>query len=311
MSLHEPEENRLKGIRKVIGIAWRSIVVGLGYVVTLVATGIVSTMVGAQPAPESGGETMLLLALLSGTMLGLFLGPIAARMRIPRGRHVMVWLFVIFCNMSAVMIEGVFFAPELVSVPLGVLTVQQLLAATVASLLITRLFAVSREGVPLRELIRGRSWTSWSWRVVAGSVTYLVCYFIFGTISYSLVTEPWYAVHSGGLTVPDLHTVIAVEVVRAPLIVLSVTPFVLSLPGTIRRPALLTGLTLFWVGGIVPLVFQIGSLPLALIGASAVEIFFQNLITGGVAASLIIDNPLRNPHIVSVINLSRILSIMN
>jgi hypothetical protein len=47
-----------------------------------------------------------------------------------------------------------------------------------------------------------------------------------------------------------------------------------------------TGWLLFAIGGIVPLVLQISSLPLLLLAASAVEIFCQNFLTGMVAAGL-------------------------
>jgi VIT1/CCC1 family predicted Fe2+/Mn2+ transporter len=48
-----------------------------------------------------------------------------------------------------------------------------------------------------------------------------------------------------------------------------------------------TGWLLFAIGGIVPLVLQISSLPLLLLIASAVEIFLQNFLTGAVAARLL------------------------
>jgi hypothetical protein len=61
---------------------------------------------------------------------------------------------------------------------------------------------------------------------------------------------------------------------------------ILAAHTTRGRTLLVAGMTLFWVGGVVPLTLQLGNLPLLLLLASAVEIFLQNFLTGVVAAAL-------------------------
>jgi len=70
------------------------------------------------------------------------------------------------------------------------------------------------------------------------------------------------------------------------LLVLSIVLLILAARTTRRRVLIIAGLTLFWVGGIVPLTLQIDSLPAPLLLASAVEIFLQNFLTGVVTAWL-------------------------
>ena len=118
------------------------------------------------------------------------------------------------------------------------------------------------------------------------SLSYLVFYAVFGALNYTLVTEPYYASHAGGLVAPAAGTVLAVELVRAPLLVLSIVLLILAARTTRRRVLIIAGLTLFWVGGIVPLTLQIDSLPAPLLLASAAEIFLQNFLTGVVTAWL-------------------------
>lgn len=77
------------------------------------------------------------------------------------------------------------------------------------------------------------------------------------------------------------------ELIRGPLIVLSVIPFLLTFRASKKRLAFFTGLILFAVGGIAPLLMQVHMLPLFLLATSAVEIFFQNYLTGVVAARLL------------------------
>lgn len=97
------------------------------------------------------------------------------------------------------------------------------------------------------------------------------------------MTGPYYAAHVGGLTVPSPGLVLAAEIVRAPLITLSAALFVLSFRAGRRRLALITGWMLFWLRGVVPLLLPVNTLPLFLLAASGVEIFFQNFLTGTVA----------------------------
>jgi hypothetical protein len=142
------------------------------------------------------------------------------------------------------------------------------------------------------DALRTRPWYSWLWRFIVSSFSYLVFYFIFGGLNYSLVTRPYYETHAGGLTVPAPEIVLVLETVRGLLIVFSVLLFLLTVRGTRRQLMVKTGWLLFAVGGIIPLVWQISSLPLFLLFASGIEIFFQNFLTGVVAAWLMgIEGP--------------------
>jgi hypothetical protein len=118
-------------------------------------------------------------------------------------------------------------------------------------------------------------------------VTYLAAYWLFGAINFALVTRPYYEAQGSPLDVPDPQITLQAELIRAVLIVLSLLPFLLTAQMPVGRLALWGGLLLFIVGGIVPLTWQAGSLPLPLLLASGVEIFFQNFTTGVVAALLL------------------------
>ncbi len=90
-----------------------------------------------------------------------------------------------------------------------------------------------------------------------------------------------------------------VESIRAPLIVLSVLPLVLTVRTTRRRLVVICGIILFVIGGVVPLLHQVNILPLFLLVASAWEIFFQNFLTGVVVAILLgygSNNPIENEY---------------
>jgi hypothetical protein len=267
---------------------WRSLLVALGYIGGLILAGIIGGLMGAQMASSTRDQSAFTWLFFASLLLGAILGPLAARLVLTRMQHFILWASLIFFNLGAVAIEGAFFVPELVSLPLPVLFAQQLLASAGAALVIVLLFAeVGSPVASWADALRTRSWHSWLWRFLLSSFSYLVFYFIFGALNYSLVTGPYYETHAGGLTVPAPEVVLAAELVRAPLITLSILFFLLSVRGTRRELMIKTGWLLFAIGGIVPLVLQVSSLPLLLLAASAVEIFLQNFLTGAVAARLL------------------------
>jgi hypothetical protein len=265
---------------------WRSILVALGYVIGLMLAGIIAAMLGAQMGADTGGSSSFIWMILAAFLLGVFLGPFASRLKLTRGQHFVLWGSLILFNLGSVAIEGAYFAPDLVPLPIPVLLVQQAVASASAALAITLLFTSAGQSTSWMDALRTRPWYSWIGRFALSAFSYLAFYFIFGGLNYSLVTRPYYESHAGGLTVPAPELVLVIESIRGLLIVFSVLLFLLSVRGTRRQLMISTGWLLFAIGGIIPLIWQISSLPLFLLFASAIEIFLQNFLTGVVAARL-------------------------
>jgi hypothetical protein len=184
-------------------------------------------------------------------------------------------------------VEGAYFAPEQVQIPVAVLAIQQFIVAIFTGISITLLFVPRNVTKNQSPAGMQQTWFAYIWRFAASAFSYLVFYFVFGSINYNLVTRPYYETHAGGLAVPEPMVVLLVELIRAPLIVLSVVPFLHYLSVDRKNTIILTGLVLFIVGGVAPLLFQVTNLPLVLLLASAVEIFLQNFLTGVVTAILL------------------------
>jgi len=263
----------------------KSLLIGAGYMIALLVGTMIVRSMGLNLPEVKNTQTALIWTLAGGTITGLFLGPIATSMSASKIRHIVVWSNVIFFNLISVAIEGRFFAPELAGNSLQGSTIRQLLAAVVTGWLITILFAPKQTAMTVT--VPQRSFFSWAWRFLISAFSYLVFYFIFGAINYILVTRPYYETSVSGLTVPPAGTVFMVELLRGPLIVLSVLPFLLSQRMNKRQAVMFTGLVIFSVGGLVPLTMRVDTLPLILLAASAVEIFFQNFSTGAVTALLL------------------------
>lgn len=196
-----------------------------------------------------------------------------------------IWSALIGLNLVSVIAEGTFFVPDLVPA-LPALVGQQAVAALVAALLIALLFTPT-PAVPTVAPANQHHLLSWLGRFALAAVVYLGAYWVFGALNYALITGPYYETHAGGLVAPGWQVVISVEAIRAPLMVLSLVPLVLWAPFRRQQLMIVAGTLLFVVGGVVPLLWQVGALPPLLLAASAVEILCQNGLAGVATAFLL------------------------
>ncbi len=260
-------------------IAWRVLVTAIGYMLVSALGGL---LIGRGLDVSGAG-----ISLLSGVLIGALIGPQAVRLPVSPRRQFVVWGSALLFNALSLGIEGAFYAPgqnPMVRMPVAwtaFLFVQSL--ATGA--LIAWLFRAQPGATELTQPSK-RAWYSWTWRYIVSSFSYLFFYFIFGAVNYALVTKPYYQAHVSGLAVPAPQTVLLAELVRAPLIVLSIVPLILAWRGRKSTLAVFGGLILFVIGGVIPLLTNT-ALPDLLRFASAIEIFFQNFLTGVVAVLLL------------------------
>jgi hypothetical protein len=266
---------------------WSSVLVALDYIAGIFVAGKDRPIFGIQMSTQAVHKSSLILLLIGTIFLGAFIGPFASRLTLSPTQGFLLWGSLILFNFGSVTLEGAYFAPALVSIPVMMLVMQHLFATIGAALVIVKIFGRSGKTISWISSLQQRPWYSWMWRFVLSALSYLVFYFVLGGLNYQLVTEPHYETHSGGLTVPSVNIVLVVESIRSMLIVFSVFLFLLSTRGTRAQLIAYTGWLLFAIGGIIPLNLQIGALPFFLLAASAVEIFFQNFLTGVVAASLL------------------------
>ena len=269
-----------------VGIAWRAVVVGIGYLVLLTLGGAMQVSLGADLPQIDNGTGLLPWTLASGVAIGLVLGSFASHISATHIRHIFVWVSLLFLNGVAVIIEGHFFVTELISFEtIPFLVIQQLIVAVGTATLITFLFAPN-VGTKVTVRDSKRSWFAWLWRVGASVLIYVVLFLIVGGINYALFTRPFYE-QQAGLVIPEMPNLLAVETMRGILIVASILPFILTLRTSKRKTMISTGLALFVVGGLVPLMLQVPAMPGFLLLASGWEIFFQLFLTGVATAALL------------------------
>lgn len=237
------------------------------------------------PQVENSAELMPWI-LLSGVVIGIVLGTLASRMSTTLLRQVFIWTCLLFLNGVAVVIEGFFFVPDLITQETApFLAVQQLIVSLGTAMLVAFLFARRADAETASPALK-RSWYEWLWRVAASVLIYVALFYVVGGLNYALVTRPFYE-QQGGLAIPEASIVLPVETIRGTLIVASIIPFILTYQTTRRRLMVSAGLALFVVGGVVPLMLQAPTLPGFLLLASGWEIFLQLFPTGMATAALL------------------------
>lgn len=273
----------------------RVVTVGVAYTATLIVVGSGLTPF-TQEAFRGDDPPTLLWTFVGGLIMALAVGLVAEELPASRTRHVVIWTTLLLGNIASVFIENAIFAPEM-RPDLPILLLQQFLACVVVADVVYYFFAPAQVIKPERA---HHHWLGWVGRFAAASLAYLVFYYAFGAINFSLITQPYYTAQINGLTVPEPQTVLLAELVRGPIVILSLLPLLLTLHTLPHRLLVITGMLLFVVGGVVPWLWQINQLPTVLFLASGLEIFAQFFATGAVAAWLLGDHEVSHaptPHL--------------
>jgi hypothetical protein len=85
-------------LRTMWRITWRSVLVALGYLAGLTAAGMVGGILGMVAPANQSSTSAFGWVVIAGILLGVFLGPLAARLSVSRGQHFVLWASVIFFN---------------------------------------------------------------------------------------------------------------------------------------------------------------------------------------------------------------------
>jgi hypothetical protein len=267
----------------IIEIIARSLFVGLVYAIaSVLVAAILGSMSRLAPTFDN-----VLVWLISGTLVCLSLSPFILHSSWTRTKTVLaVWAVQAFVRSLGLGIEGSLFKPTAaLSAILGAIfgILIALLVAWLAVLLLMPAGQISQENAGLK-----RSWWGWVWRVLLVGLAYFIFYFVFGATNALLYTKSFYENHPQyGLSLPPTGMIFLAQLIRGPLFGLG-SLFILRATGAYRRQlAVWLGILLFIVGGVGPYVeVTFRTMPLGFNLATLTEVFFQNFLTGIVAAYL-------------------------
>ncbi len=275
-----------------LGVIWRGLVVGVGYVVLTVGAGMLDNLLGIKiditNLPMDYTQ-ILTGSAVAGVVIGLTLGPLSTRLHtrlIDRTVALFVAIFMVMTFLSTV--EAVFFTTFVTTANFAALPMQAVTEALLA-LLVAWLFPPVSVTETLPQAIRAtlaeRSAFSWAWRFVVAGVLYVPIYLFFGMLVAPIVV-PYYTALDLPLVIPSFSVMIPVEVVRGLLFAASLFPLIALLRGSRWRMAFWLGLTIAALGGWAPLLA--GSfLPTTLRIVHGVEITADSFVQGLMLAWLL------------------------
>ena len=133
-----------------------------------------------------------------------------------------------------------------------------------------------------------RSWWGWTWRVLIVGLAYFIFYFVFGATNAFLYTMNFYKNNPQyGLNLPAPAIIFLAQLIRGPLFGLGSLLIIRATNAHRSQLAVWLGILLFIVGGVGPYIeVTFRAMPMGFNLATLTEIFFQNFLTGMVAASL-------------------------
>jgi hypothetical protein len=217
--------------------------------------------------------------LVAGILLGTVLDYTATKLPFGKlARISLIWLMLFVVQMFSNLLEGVFFTTVLSTLSLfvGVILISGLVTlaeSVVASFVFPAAGTAKSFRVAFSTYLKGRTASSWAWRVALSAAVYLPIYFAFGAIISPYVLPYYTNPENGlGLVVPGFQIILPLELARGLLYILALIPIIASitLPRTKMYVAVL-GL-LYVAGAYIPVV-GIGTLPIFLRMIHGMEIF--------------------------------------
>ncbi|HYF83490.1 MAG TPA: YqhR family membrane protein [Clostridia bacterium] len=271
----------MKILKTCFEFLWKGLVIGFLNLVTLTIVGGVLTSLGVK-FPEVKGDFSFILYImfLSGFIISIIGGIIVKQLHLPKSKVFVALFLMFFLNVVTQMLEALFFAPGLVSWETApAIFGQQSIMYLFISAGITLLFRYNGETEQAGKRQK-RSWRGWLGRILVSSGSYVLFYFIFGSINAALITGDYYRSEISGLHLPSTLEILMLEPIRAALLVLSVIPLIMYLRVSKKKCAAIVGMVLFILGGLLPMLQQLNTLPTAVAVSSIFEMFFQFFLTG-------------------------------
>lgn len=277
----------MKILKTAVEFVWKSLIIGLLYVLSLIIVSGVLGKIGLKfPEVQSDFSFMLLMMLISGFIISIAGGIIVKDLKLSKlGVFVTLYLM-FFLNTLTQLLEALFFLPEIRKVAPAVFGVQFVMYMIVSAgiSLLFKYNNKANEDVP--QLTRSRS--EWFWRILISSASYVLFYFIFGSINEMLFTGDFYRAEVSGLFLPSTSVIMILESIRSVIIVISVLPIIVHLKVSKIKCMITVGMTLFIIGGLLPMLQQLNNLPTLVVITSIVEMFFQFFLTGVVTTYIIL-----------------------
>jgi hypothetical protein len=265
----------------------------LGVVVGGLVTGLLHLPSPTLPANVSMAVLMPLM-LISLMSIAIVLGECFQRLNWsywPRLLSIGICHYLLYYALN--LLDGLLFTP-LPNMSTGF--VADLFPAFLAAAVIAGLWRPKVDILPAAKILTtffsAKRWPEWTWRFVVAWLVYPPIYYLIGRV-VALFTIRYYTDPSMnlGLTLPDLNTLLLMQVLRGALFLIAVTPILFSWQG--RRSRLW-----LWVGSVIfiqianQVIVQAYWLPMGLRIPHVLELLADSFVQAGFYAWLLFSLPI-------------------
>ncbi len=242
-----------------IGLVWRSLFVGLVYLILFMVTSSIGVTVGALAVPTTfiDPSIVMLSLFIGGILTTIVVGAVSVRLTLPSGQRIGVLFLMVYMFFYLIEApETALFTTMSLSFQIFIL-IQQLIINLVLAILIGLLFTPTRIGAGLitevKTYFARRSGKEWLWRFALAALLFFPIYYFFGWV-FSPITVPYYNKPELGLglVIPSFEVWLPVEIGRGLIYALTMVPLLAVLRMSRWRLGLWMGLILAIVGAVVP-----------------------------------------------------------
>lgn len=278
----------------IVGLTWRSLVVGFMYVVAFTVTPSLAPLMGvALDAPTGVDPIIVLLSMfVVGTLIGLVTGPISSKLTLPRAQRIGVLFLILFMWTYGINAVDTFLFTTYPIPFQSFLIVMNLIVYLVMGVSIGVLFPPMQMGTGFTAEVKryfSRRGKSWLWRFALAAVLFYPIYMFFGLV-FSPLTAPYYNMPDLGLglVIPNVLSpaFISIEIGRGLVYALTAIPLLAVLRMPKWRLGLWMGSILAIVGGVLIMLLQ-WAWPLPLRLGHGVEIVCDGFAQGLMMAWLL------------------------
>jgi hypothetical protein len=238
--------------------------------------------------PQQADESIAVYYLLSGSiLLSLSLLPFAQKLS---GafflRFLIIFFFFYACFGICVSLESsIYSSIEGFDLMILILLLPIILYSFASTLLTSSQFTTDTFSRKSIRFLKSKTPSEWAWRISLSILSFPVIYLLFGIMASPLVAD-YYLESSYGLVIPDIGTIMSVQLVRSLLFLIATLPIMIAWFGNRVQLVVMLGIAhfMFVFSYDIVLAYQ---LPIKLLLTHAIEILLDSMVYSWVIVKLL------------------------
>ena len=276
--------------KSLIYYVWRIAFCAFIFAFGLIVSRLVLHTLGLTPPrlPQQADESIAVYYLLSGSvLLSLGLFPLARKVGDAFfTRFLIVFFFFFACFGISVSLESsIYSSIEGFDLMILILLLPIILFSFASTSLTSSQSTTETFSRKSISFLKSKTLSEWAWRILLSILSFPIVYLLFGIIASPFVAD-YYRESSYGLAIPDIGTIMAVQLVRSLLFLMATLPIMIAWFGNRVQLVVMLGIAhfMFVFSYDIVLAYQ---LPIKLVLTHAIEILLDSMVYSWVMVKLL------------------------